>query len=55
MEIANNYGGEFVRLNEVAFGAQAPAAVPEPSSFALLGLGAVGLAIDAYRRRRAIA
>lgn len=30
-------------------------AVPEPSSFALLGLGGVGLAIGAYRRRRAAA
>ena len=28
-------------------------AVPEPSSCALLGLGAIGLAIGAYRRRRA--
>ena len=28
------------------------AAVPEPSSFALLGLGAMGVAIRAYRRRR---
>ena len=54
MEIANNYGGNFVRFNEVAFGAQAPAAVPEPSSFVLLGLGGFGLAINAYRRRRTI-
>ena len=29
--------------------------VPEPSSFALLGLGGIGLAIGAYRRRRAVA
>ena len=30
-------------------------AVPEPSSFALFGLGGIGLAIGAYRRRRATA
>lgn len=33
----------------------AQAAVPEPSSFALLGLGGIGLAIGAYRRNRAAA
>jgi hypothetical protein len=27
--------------------------VPEPSSFALLALGGIGLAFGAYRRRRA--
>jgi hypothetical protein len=31
------------------------ATVPEPSSFALLGLGGLGLAVGAYRRRRAAA
>ena len=30
-------------------------AVPEPSSFALAGLGGLGLALGAYRRRRATA
>lgn len=30
-------------------------AVPEPSSFALVGLGGLGLALGAYRRRRATA
>ena len=29
--------------------------VPEPSTFALLGLGAAGLAVSAYRRRKAAA
>ncbi len=28
------------------------AAVPEPSSFALMGLGGMGMAIGAYRRRK---
>jgi len=32
-----------------------PAAVPEPSTFALFGLGGVGLAFSAYRRRAAAA
>jgi len=32
-----------------------PAPVPEPSSFALLGLGGIGLAFGAYRRRRIVA
>ena len=34
-------------------GISAPAPVPEPSSFALLGLGGLGLAIRAIKRRRA--
>ena len=32
--------------------ASTPNAVPEPSSFALLGFGGIGLAIATYRRRR---
>ncbi len=32
-----------------------PSAVPEPSTFALLGLGVAGLAVGAYRRRKAAA
>ena len=33
--------------------AAAPASVPELSTFALLGIGGIGLAVGAYRRRRA--
>lgn len=32
-----------------------PSAVPEPSSFSLVGLGGIGLVIAAYRRRRTVA
>jgi hypothetical protein len=33
----------------------ASSSVPEPSTFALAGLGGIGLMIGAYRRRRAAA
>ena len=59
-------GGQFVELNvaglhynpsdivtvDVATGSSA---VPEPSSFALLGLGAIGLAVGGYCRRQMVA
>ena len=45
--LGNGYSGGFDVLDSTA--------VPEPSSFALLGLGALGLAVCAYRRRQAAA
>ena len=45
-------------INPVGFRAEltgTASPVPEPSSFALLGLGGISLAIGAYRRRRATA
>ncbi len=44
------YGGN---SNGTYYGIAAVPAVPEPSSFALLGLGIAGLAMRAYRRRQA--
>ena len=41
---------EYVGLDNVAVNLKS-SPVPEPSSFALLGLGGIGLAIGAYRRR----
>ena len=42
-----------ITLLDISFGSTS--AVPEPSSFALLGLGGIGLAIGAYRRRKTTA
>ncbi len=46
--------GNFLDNADFGIGANSslPSAVPEPSSFALLGLGILGLAISAYRRRK---
>jgi hypothetical protein len=52
IDVVSNHGdGNHVGLGEVQFFDTFP--VPEPSTFSLLGLGAVGLAIKARRRRLA--
>ena len=48
----NLYAQQPIYLFELGVGVTT-VPVPEPSSFALLGLGGFGLAIGAYRRRRA--
>ena len=50
--IVNNGGGPTALRVDMLGTARA---VPEPSSFALLGLGGISLAVGAYRRRRATA
>ena len=47
---ANPGSKEYAALDNVAVNLKS-SPVPEPSSFALLGLGGIGLAIGAYRRR----
>ena len=49
----NSLGSQFETDNHTfSTTIQPPSAVPEPSSFALLGLGGFGMAISAYRRYR---
>ena len=48
----NTLGNNSLSLNGSDISGQQ---VPEPSTFALLGLGAAGLAVSAYRRRKAAA
>jgi len=51
--VTNPYLSTFTDSTEL-LGFQVTGIVPEPSSFALLGLGGIGLAVSAYRRRRAV-
>jgi len=51
MSITSNGGASFTRVYEVAFATSSAAAVPEPSSFAILGIVALG-AVRFQRRRR---
>ena len=48
----NTLGNNTLSLNGSSLSGQQ---VPEPSTFALMGLGAVGLAVSVYRRRKAAA
>lgn len=41
-------------IDNINFSQSLSSAVPEPSTFSLLGLGGLGLTIVAYRRRRSI-
>jgi hypothetical protein len=53
MVITSNYGGGDTIFGEAAFDVQpSAAAVPEPGSVALVGLGALSLAGYGYRRRQ---
>jgi hypothetical protein len=52
MQITSNYGFGLTIFREAAFEQQS-VAVPEPSSFALMGLGVAGLGFAAHRRRKA--
>jgi hypothetical protein len=52
MQITSNYGFGSTIIREAAFEQQS-VAVPEPSSFALMGLGVAGLGFAAHRRRKA--
>jgi len=48
--VTENHGGRLCAISDV-FTAPA-AAVPEPSTFALLGLSAIGFGIRRFRRRK---
>ena len=47
----NNASGDEIGLDNIVFAQQSVSAVPEPSSIALLGIGAVGIAFFAFARR----
>jgi hypothetical protein len=49
-QIGNN-SRSWVGVNELAFITADPVVIPEPSTIALIGLGGLGLALFARRRR----
>jgi hypothetical protein len=53
--LSNDGFSAATRVNEFAFRASSVMAVPEPSSIALFGIGMIGMAVFAYRRRQVAA
>ena len=51
-QISYGAGGSGYGTVEIVYHYTAPAAVPEPSTFALLGLGGLGFAVRRFRRRQ---